>query len=1477
MVAPGDAFQQYFWGDKNAGYDVLLTNMKQAVSASKEFHEILRERGNYEEAFSKSLRRLSEKATTINAVGSFLPVWTVVKKYMENMSKIHGDFSTKFKELCQELNTFKTDSTSKTNKMLKDQADVVKTAAALNNIKNSLEHVNKCKKLYQQKHKDLIESEESFTKAGLAADKTDKETEKMQQKFTRSQDAFVLAENTYKASVEKYNKAQEEYNEDMTNSCKFFGEMEQTHLNLIVEFAKRFGDIETDLIEELKKNCESILGGDNDEDIKGLVGYTPEHLIKIFVEEKTTGVEMCPLMETELLTVKDPPVLSMTPKPTHNPAPHEKSSDSGSVNSIPNAHNATTVTTASVVPPANMNSMTLAMSNVNVGLKQFRKMIKPKKKPKNKNEGDNKSIDSKTEDHENGGDDISEKSTSEHDSAGHRSELDFYERHGTGYFSSDEDEGVGDDDSDEDGLTAKVRTIKIRNTAEVGGTLELPTEEELRKATEKLTLSCLSPNTLHRDRSKTHNPQLFSGRSGSFRGLPRPRSAVFSTRVRTSSDTTHLTITSSQTSLPTETSIQTQASSGISMRSSSKSSLLFSPRHSQVSASTPEFIQSSEICSTSSTSMSSLSMTSLSMFYLEIAEPEIETKHKEEHVRVATMADASSQSFRSSELDICPEPSLPEDDYNSSTRNAQALPHITISTLKNKRSKKKKTWDKILKVKSFCSESHVTLRQKILRKQHFEAKVVKKCPIYSPCTELKKAYSHSLVDLPVSPEPAPKTTFPTTFNTPRAKSVSGHISSPRAHPRNFPAAETNSGGGSDAWAVFDDSFKTSPKRASDSAALDSAASWSTPPTTKRILFEEHKIEQEKVPEKDDGLDGLLEFAPTNLNTPEKAEGNRNLDDLLSITLDDQRAMSPASEYMQEGRGSVYRYPHLRVDGTPTLSEVLAKKQTPDGSPTNSESNPNILVSDETGDMKDGDKVELDEETGARRKRLPSLIEFSPVKPLLIKLWWDRAASKRQSTTESPTSPPPDKSSSSPSPEREITPSPEREMSPPPETPPAGTSRMRKAFERNKMTGTFFRKKSKNKAPAPPPPESQEASDPLSSTHRSEEDIVVDAADPDTSLSPSNSIDTDSGVAVDGSMPPTLLAISNNDIDVEDSKLLSPLSVDSMSKVSLDSYDAQTDKPNGLIPKLKPTYATVTSPPVIPYLTKPASTEDVEFSAQHEETVENDREEIPYPIAIAIIETASAVFKPNDECTSKIEGELIMSLPCDAAADLAINPAPPPLKIRLVSTTTPNSFIVNRQIFSIKPPSILDILEVNMNLLQNFLKKRLEQIGKQQRINIPLLKYKSPYLKAELAPLIAQSYWTTSGDNTVLSIDASVNESLAVQNFHFPRITYSNSFDSSTPVLSSHPSAEISNNKLRWERYDVGNEMLDHPDRLIATFEVIPNLEGSRTDIEFEVEGVVISGTDVVLENSESYSIATTVKKMKSDKYWTEPKIMDSNC
>ena len=48
-----------------------------------------------------------------------LPVWTVLKKYIENMSKIHSDLSARSKELCHKLNTFKADSTPITNKMVR--------------------------------------------------------------------------------------------------------------------------------------------------------------------------------------------------------------------------------------------------------------------------------------------------------------------------------------------------------------------------------------------------------------------------------------------------------------------------------------------------------------------------------------------------------------------------------------------------------------------------------------------------------------------------------------------------------------------------------------------------------------------------------------------------------------------------------------------------------------------------------------------------------------------------------------------------------------------------------------------------------------------------------------------------------------------------------------------------------------------------------------------------------------------------------------------------------------------------------------------------------------------------------------------------------------------------------------------------------------------------------------------------------------
>ena len=76
-ILPQDEQAFKFQGDKNAGYDVLLTNMKQAATTSKEFHEILRERVNYEEIFLNRFRDCLQKHEQLSQLGRFFVIVTI--------------------------------------------------------------------------------------------------------------------------------------------------------------------------------------------------------------------------------------------------------------------------------------------------------------------------------------------------------------------------------------------------------------------------------------------------------------------------------------------------------------------------------------------------------------------------------------------------------------------------------------------------------------------------------------------------------------------------------------------------------------------------------------------------------------------------------------------------------------------------------------------------------------------------------------------------------------------------------------------------------------------------------------------------------------------------------------------------------------------------------------------------------------------------------------------------------------------------------------------------------------------------------------------------------------------------------------------------------------------------------------------------------------------------------------------------------
>ena len=221
----------------------------------------------------------------------------------------------------------------------------------------------------------------------------------------------------------------------------------------------------------------------------------------------------------------------------------------------------------------------------------------------------------------------------------------------------------------------------------------------------------------------THSLTLrnITGRCGSFRGVSRPRSTSLSTRHRTSSDSAHLNLTSSP-ALTSQTSLLTSSSPSLRDRPTIHSSLQ------NISFSSSSFTGSRQDTGHISTSCS------LSLSQLETVDI-----ISSEHDFVASLIDSSPQTIDSTivatNVDVPKKPDgeMPQSCTKSATRS---------------KSKRKRAWKQILKVKSACSlKSNVTLRQKILRRQHSIANASERCPIYSPCTELRKG-KYSGIDIP---------------------------------------------------------------------------------------------------------------------------------------------------------------------------------------------------------------------------------------------------------------------------------------------------------------------------------------------------------------------------------------------------------------------------------------------------------------------------------------------------------------------------------------------------------------------------------------------------------------------------------------------------------------------------------------------------------------------------------------------------------
>ncbi|XP_022066188.2 F-BAR domain only protein 1 isoform X2 [Acanthochromis polyacanthus] len=256
-------FQNNFWGEKNAGFDVLYHNMKHGQLATKELAEFVRERAAIEETYSKSMNKLAKMASNGSPQGTFAPMWDVFRVSSDKLALCHLELMKKMNDLIRDINKYG-DEQVKIHRKTKEE--MVGTVEAVQALQVQSGHLQKSKEGYHAKCLEL----DRLRKEGAPQ----KELEKAELKSKKAAESFALC-------IEKYNRVGGEFEQKMSESAQKFQEIEEAHLRQMKQLIKGYSHSIEDthvqvgqVHEEFKQNVENI-GIDN--------------LIQKFAEQKGTG------------------------------------------------------------------------------------------------------------------------------------------------------------------------------------------------------------------------------------------------------------------------------------------------------------------------------------------------------------------------------------------------------------------------------------------------------------------------------------------------------------------------------------------------------------------------------------------------------------------------------------------------------------------------------------------------------------------------------------------------------------------------------------------------------------------------------------------------------------------------------------------------------------------------------------------------------------------------------------------------------------------------------------------------------------------------------------------------------------------------------------------------------------------------------------------------------------------------------------
>uniref|UniRef100_A0A1I8NWJ3 MHD domain-containing protein n=1 Tax=Stomoxys calcitrans TaxID=35570 RepID=A0A1I8NWJ3_STOCA len=265
-------FNDYFWGEKNNGFDVLYHNMKFGLQASKELSDFFREKSNIEEQNSKLMSKLAHKASTGTLNSTFAPIWTILRTSAEKLSTLHMQMVQKLSELVKDVAKYADELHKKQKAVKEDEAQTLECVKA---IQTSTSEVQKAKDLYSGKVQEL----EKLRKDNASQ----KDIEKLETKLRKLQEE-------YKLLLDKHNPIKNEFERRMTQTCKRFQEIEEVHLRQMKEFLSTY-------LELLQNNHDMV----HSDFKRQFLDMTVDKLLEQFVLNKYTGLEKPEMPELEFI------------------------------------------------------------------------------------------------------------------------------------------------------------------------------------------------------------------------------------------------------------------------------------------------------------------------------------------------------------------------------------------------------------------------------------------------------------------------------------------------------------------------------------------------------------------------------------------------------------------------------------------------------------------------------------------------------------------------------------------------------------------------------------------------------------------------------------------------------------------------------------------------------------------------------------------------------------------------------------------------------------------------------------------------------------------------------------------------------------------------------------------------------------------------------------------------------------------------